>query len=91
MKFIVLMSLLVSQSLFAGRFEFHQNQQYPNRSVLLDTQTGKMWTPTCFTEQKDGECAVKAWSSVDVVGVNITEEAVWKAAELHNKNSATKK
>ncbi len=73
-------------SVFAGRYEFHQNQQYPAQSLLLDTQTGKMWKMTCYSEMKDGDCSVKAWAPVDIVGINITEADVWKAVEANKKS-----
>ena len=73
------------QSVFAGRFELHQNAQYPAQSILLDTQTGKMWKKNCFSEVKDGDCAIKAWANEMIVGISTTESEIWKAVETYNK------
>lgn len=73
--------LLATTPLYAGRFEFHQNTQFPNHAVLLDTQTGKIWKQTCFAEQKDEECSVKVWAPSKIVGINTTEAEVWKLVE----------
>lgn len=89
MKSIIFMiTTLMCTSAFAGRYELHLNQKYPARTMLLDTQTGKMWTDTCFTEQKDGVCLVKAWAPARTIGITITEKDVWKEVEDVEKANA---
>lgn len=88
--FISFLLLIPAQYASAGRYEFHQNVQFSAQSVLLDTQTGKMWKMTCFTEAKDGDCAIKAWAPVDIVGVTITAAEVGKAVDNYNKSNQGK-
>lgn len=78
------------QPAFAGRFEFHQNVQFPAQSILLDTQTGKIWKNTCFSEIKEGNCEIKAWSPESVVGINVTDAEIWKLVEKYNKANQAK-
>lgn len=85
MKILSIFILLISFKTLAGRYEFHMNQQYPNRSIMIDSQTGKIWQPTCYTEQSNGDCEVKAWAPNPVLGINITENELNKAIEEHNK------
>jgi len=38
-------------------------------SVLLDTQTGRIWKDTCFRENEKGACVAKAFEEQTVIGI----------------------
>lgn len=63
-----------------GRFQIVRINEFPNSSMMIDSHTGKIWKQSCYTELKDGNCAVSAWAPMNVVGVNVSEKEVWKMA-----------
>lgn len=61
------------------------NQQFPNRSALVDTHTGKIWRDTCFKMDDKGECVVSAWQESDIIGINVKEEQVRAVVKKYEK------
>lgn len=89
MKCTLIFLVIASFSSFAkseGRFQLIRINEFPNSLHMIDTATGKIWRMTCFTEIKDGDCAIKAWSPQKIIGVNTTEKEVWGMAEAHEKS-----
>ena len=87
MKTILLFTFLFTLNSFAkdGRYEFHMNQQYPARSVMIDTQTGRIWRDTCFKQDDKGECIVGAWQEADIIGINVKYEDVKAVIKKYEK------
>lgn len=56
-------------STFGGRFQLIQLSDARRDQYLLDTQTGKMWNPSCFVGGPT-DCVYSAWTPVDVQGIS---------------------
>lgn len=74
-----------------GRYRLYTFPQYVNRSILLDTQTGKMWTDKCLKQTSDGkDCKFSAWTEDKIVGVNIDWQKLAKEhAEIEKAETAS--
>ncbi len=86
MRFLLILLALFSFTAFAGRYELHVNQKYPAQSLMIDTQTGKIWKQACYSKiGANGSCEVEAWSPQVVSGVTLSEAEIWKAAQEADK------
>lgn len=79
-KLFFIIVLILGSSAFAGdgRFQFIVNPQYRSESMLLDTQTGKLWQRTCIVSAKTdgGECQYSAWYPQDIVDITVTKKEI---------------
>lgn len=77
---------MVAHSKTEGRYQLLRINESPNSVLMIDSQTGQIWKQACYAEVSEkGDCAVKAWAPMDMIGVNVTEKAVRKAAEEYEK------
>jgi hypothetical protein len=91
MIYFALSLSLFATSAFAkndGRYQLVKLNDYPHNTMMIDTHTGKIWKQTCYSEIKDNDCAVRAWSLMNVVGVNVTEKEMWKMSSDYEKQKA---
>ncbi|MES2526719.1 MAG: hypothetical protein V4598_06510 [Bdellovibrionota bacterium] len=88
MRFVPLcfLALLFSFSGFAkdGRYIVIFHPTIRADSVLLDTQTGRIWKDTCFKEEND-KCTVNAFAEQTVVGITVPEKDFNRFLENLNK------
>ncbi len=82
MKYLAFAFLFIASSVMAkdGRYQLHTYEQFPNRALMIDTHTGKIWTDTCFKQNDKGDCELSAWSEQSIIGINTKYENV-KAAQ----------
>jgi len=90
MKCFFLAALLLPVIAFGkeGRFQLLRINESPNSIHMIDTQSGQIWRPTCFTESTDKECAIKAWQKQNVIGINISEKEIYKTVNEYEKQRA---
>lgn len=75
MKLVIIAFAFVSASIHAsevGRYQLVTHPVSPNRTLLIDTSTGRLWEKTCY-KQKEGEgasCDVAAWAPYEIIGIN---------------------
>lgn len=71
---ILIFNSTVASAAGEARFQLYTFPQFVNRSILLDTQTGKMWTDKCLKQADDGSCKSSAWTMDKVEGVTMTSK-----------------
>lgn len=77
----VVFALLLSENAYSqartteGRFQLIQLSSARRDQYLLDTQTGRMWSPTCFNSQGE-QCVVMAWVEEKVAGLNTSLDKI---------------
>lgn len=90
MKYLFLIGLIATTSALAkenGRYQLYTFPKYVNRSILLDTQTGRMWTDKCLKQTSDGkDCQHSAWSEDDIIGINTDWQKIAKEHAAIQKN-----
>lgn len=94
MKLALVLMILSTAALAKdeGRFQIVRINEYPNAAFMIDSSTGRIWKQTCYTNPTpNGDCAVRAWAPMDVVGVNVTEKDMWKLAEAQEKREPASK
>lgn len=89
LKYLLVILLIFPVISFAkneGRFQLLRINEYPNSVLMIDSTTGKIWKQSCYsTLGANGDCAIRAWSPMNVVGVNVSEKEMWQMAEKHEK------
>ncbi len=92
MKLIIIFSILVSNC-FAGdgRFQLVTHPISPNRTLMIDTSTGKIWAQICYVPKADGiGCDYTAWTQEDIIGINTDAAKVEKTKNIINEYNRSK-
>ena len=92
MKPILFLILLTSNCLAAeGKFQLVTHPASPNRTLLLDTSTGKIWAQICYAPKADRiGCDYTAWTQEDIIGINVDAAKVEKTKNLINEYNKSK-
>lgn len=69
-----------AQKTEGGRFQLIQLGDMRRDQYLLDTQTGKLWTPVC-QNGSGADCDYKAFMEVDVEQISISKKEIYKKSE----------
>lgn len=95
-KTIMLAFLLFSEMLLAqskdGRFQIIQLGTMRRDQFLLDTQTGKVWQPTCLHGSTGADCEYAAFMQTEVEGISASKDKIYKnvSAYLEYKEALSK-
>ncbi|WP_408095533.1 hypothetical protein ACJVC5_10875 [Peredibacter sp. HCB2-198] len=78
---------LFSVSTFAkdGRFIVIFHPSIRADSVLLDTQTGRIWKDTCYKQNEEGHCTISAFTEQPIIGISTSEKDFKKYIENSEK------
>lgn len=68
-----------------GRFQLIQLSNMRRDQYMIDTQTGKLWAPSCEAANAKDECIYHAWLIQDVQDVTIGLKDIIKKIESLNK------